>query len=36
VQQVLLDELVRNSGRLDEIDMGAAEAMVRKRLSSLR
>ena len=36
VQQVLLNELVRNSGRLDEIDMGAAEAMVRKRLSSLR
>jgi len=36
VQQELLDELVRDSVSLDEIDMSAAEAMVRKRLPSLR
>jgi kynurenine 3-monooxygenase len=36
VQQELLDDLVRNAARLDEIDMNAAEAMVRARLPSLR
>lgn len=35
VQQELLDELVRNAGSLGEIDMRAAETMVRERLPSL-
>jgi kynurenine 3-monooxygenase len=36
VQQELLDELVRNAGSLDEIDLNAAETMVSNRLPSLR
>jgi kynurenine 3-monooxygenase len=36
VQQELLDELVRNASSLDEIDINAAETMVRARLPNLR
>jgi kynurenine 3-monooxygenase len=35
VQRALLDELVHNADSLDDIDMNAAEAMVRERLPSL-
>jgi kynurenine 3-monooxygenase len=35
VQQRLLDDLVQNAGSLEEIDMRAAETMVRERLPSL-
>jgi kynurenine 3-monooxygenase len=35
VQQELLDELMRNARSLEEVDMKAAEALVRERLPSL-
>lgn len=35
VQQQLLDDLVRNAGSLDEIDLRAAETTVRERLPNL-